>query len=93
MSDDDKEHCETMGPRLAARPIVQQKVEPEQPMTKSPSSILTMSYISDRLISFLLSSVSSLIISFLSKISSFLLPKCIVSCTSSVSISNSPRLG
>ena len=34
MRDDDEEHCETMGPRLAARPIVQQKVEPEQPMTK-----------------------------------------------------------
>ena len=34
MSDDDKEHCETMGPRLAARAMVQQKVKREQPMAQ-----------------------------------------------------------
>lgn len=34
MRDEDEEHCETTGPRLAAMPIVQQKVKREQPMAQ-----------------------------------------------------------
>ena len=35
MRDEDEEHCETTGPRLAAMPIVQQKVKHEQPMAQA----------------------------------------------------------
>ena len=35
MRDEDEEHCETTGPRLAAMPIVQQKVKREQPMAQA----------------------------------------------------------
>ena len=34
VSDGDDEHHETVGPRLAARPVVQQKVKCEQPKAK-----------------------------------------------------------
>lgn len=64
------------------------------PHIQSPSSILSMSYISDRLISFL---PSSLVIShhlLPLQISSFLLPSASCPVHPSISISsNSPRLG
>ena len=34
MRDDNNEHCETAGPCLAARPVVQQKEKHEQPVTQ-----------------------------------------------------------
>lgn len=34
MRDDNNEHCETAGPCLAARPVVQQKVKHEQSMAQ-----------------------------------------------------------
>lgn len=34
MRDDDDKNCETVGPCLAVRLVVQQKVKPEQPMAQ-----------------------------------------------------------
>ena len=34
VSDDEDEHYETVGPCWAVRPVVQQKVKPEQPVTQ-----------------------------------------------------------